>query len=63
LLLHGDADGVNPPSSSLGKEKFFRGVYQRVLIADAGHFPQREKPTEVLASLLRFFSQTSQTQA
>jgi pimeloyl-ACP methyl ester carboxylesterase len=37
-------------------------VYERVLIADAGHFPQREKPTEVLASLLRFFSQTSQTQ-
>jgi pimeloyl-ACP methyl ester carboxylesterase len=63
LLLHGDADGVNHPSSSLGKEKFFRGVYERVLIADAGHFPQREKPTEVLASLLRFFSQTSQTQA
>lgn len=55
LLLHGDVDGVNHPDSSLGKEGFFRGPYERVLIAGAGHFPQREKPAEVLAAVLGFF--------
>lgn len=55
LLLHGAADGVNHPDTSLGKEAFFSGIYERVLLAGAGHFPQREVPDDVLAALHRFF--------
>jgi len=55
LLLHGAADGVNHPDTSAGKEIFFRGPYERQLLAGVGHFPQRESPREVLAVLLHFF--------
>ncbi|MBC7484026.1 MAG: alpha/beta hydrolase [Rhizobacter sp.] len=54
LLLHGAADGVNHPDTSLGKEAFFGGRYERRLLAGVGHFPQREAPGEVLAALLHF---------
>jgi len=59
LLLHGAVDGVNHPDTSLGKEAFFSGPYQRQLLAGAGHFPQREVPDDVLAALLRFFEKTN----
>ena len=55
LLLHGAADGVNHPDTSVGKEVFFRGPYERQLLAGVGHFPQREAPSDVLAALLHFF--------
>ncbi len=55
LLLHGAEDGVNHPDTSLGKEVFFRGLYERLLLAGVGHFPQREAPAEVVAALLQFF--------
>ena len=54
LLLHGAADGVNHPDTSLDKEAFFKGVYKRHLLAGVGHFPQREAPGDVLAALLNF---------
>jgi pimeloyl-ACP methyl ester carboxylesterase len=59
LLLHGAADGVNHPDTSLGKGAFFSGPYERQLLAGAGHFPQREVPDDVLAALLRFFEKPS----
>ena len=54
LVLHGAVDGVNPPASSEGKERYFRGRYERRLLAGVGHFPQREAPAEVAAALLAF---------
>ena len=59
LLLHGVADGVNHPDTSLGKEVLFRGPYERKLLAGVGHFPQREAPAEVLAALLHFFESSA----
>ena len=59
LLLHGAADGVNHPDSSVGKEGFFSGPYERQLLDGVGHFPQREAPGEVLAALLDFFKPVS----
>lgn len=59
LLLHGAADGVNHPDTSLGKEVFFRGPYERRLLAGVGHFPQREAPAEVLDALLHFFERSA----
>jgi pimeloyl-ACP methyl ester carboxylesterase len=54
LLLHGSEDGANHPTTSEGKEKLFGDAYRRVLIKDAGHFPQREKSDEVIAEVMRW---------
>lgn len=54
LVLHGAADAVNHPDTSAGKEAFFRGPYERQLLAGVGHFPQREDPAAVTAAILRF---------
>lgn len=54
LVLHGAADGVNPPASSQGKERYFRRRYERRLLEGVGHFPQREAPAEVAAALVAF---------
>ena len=54
LVLHGTGDGVNPPASSAGKERYFRGRYERRLLAGVGHFPQREAPAAVAAAVLDF---------
>lgn len=54
LVLHGEADGVNPPAASAGKERYFSGRYERRLLPGVGHFPPREAPQAVAAELLRF---------
>lgn len=54
LMLHGGADGVSFLSTSAGKEGYFSGPYQRVVLDGLGHFPQREDPARVLAELLGF---------
>lgn len=54
LVLHGDADAVNHPDTSAGKEQLFRGRYERRLLEGVGHFPQREATPRVLAELVRF---------
>ncbi|MEW6344809.1 MAG: alpha/beta hydrolase [Paraburkholderia sp.] len=59
LVLHGDADACNHPDSSAGKERFFAGPYQRVVLKGVGHFPQREAPDEVASAILNFCGQGS----
>jgi pimeloyl-ACP methyl ester carboxylesterase len=54
LVIHGEADGCNHPESSAGKEAFFRGRYQRVLLPCVGHFPQREAADSVASEIFRF---------
>ena len=54
LVLHGTEDGVNPVQSSAGKERWFRGPYQRVVLEGLGHFPQRESPQRVEEEILTF---------
>jgi pimeloyl-ACP methyl ester carboxylesterase len=56
LVLHGGADPCNPPASSAGKEAFFSGRYERIVIEGVGHFPQREASQRVAGELLRFVS-------
>ena len=55
LVIHGAADAVNPVETSAGKEAFFSGRYERVLLDGIGHFPQREAPAAVAQALLDFF--------
>ena len=52
LMLHGTEDGANHPVTSEGKEHLFSGDYKRVLVPSAGHFPQREKPQQVIAEVM-----------
>ena len=54
LVLHGDADGVNPIQTSADKERWFTGRYQRTVMQGIGHFPQREAGTIVTEEILRF---------
>lgn len=54
LVLHGGADTCNHPDSSKGKEKFFTGQYERRVLEDIGHFPQREVPKLVATEILKF---------
>jgi pimeloyl-ACP methyl ester carboxylesterase len=56
LLLHGGADLCNDPASSAGRERFFTGRYERVVLDGVGHFPQREAPRAVADEILRFLN-------
>ncbi|MBK1689635.1 alpha/beta fold hydrolase [Rubrivivax gelatinosus] len=57
LVLHGAADGCNHPDSSLGREPFFDGRYERRVLEGVGHFPQREAAQQVGDAILRFCSE------
>ncbi|MGJ3626890.1 alpha/beta fold hydrolase [Sphingomonas sp. MMS24-JH45] len=52
LYLHGDADGVNPPSTATDVPSKFAGPFAAVTLAGVGHFPQREHPQAVARHLL-----------
>ena len=53
-VIHGGADPCNDPSASEGKEDFFAGQYQRVVLDRVGHFLQREAPEAVSEATVRF---------
>lgn len=57
LVIHGEADACNHPDSSGGRERFFTGPYERLLLDGVGHFPQRESPRRVSDAILRFYSE------
>jgi pimeloyl-ACP methyl ester carboxylesterase len=54
LVLHGQADAVNHPDTSAGKEGFFTSRYERLLLEGVGHFPQREAAQRGAREILRF---------
>lgn len=54
LVLHGSSDTCNHPDSSSGRERFFTGRYERLVLEGIGHFPQRESPRQVAEAILRF---------
>ncbi|MEK9774858.1 MAG: alpha/beta hydrolase, partial [Quisquiliibacterium sp.] len=56
LMLHGDDDRVTEPSSSENRQSLFSGPYRRELIAGSGHFPQRERPEQVIAQVRQFLA-------
>ena len=47
LTLMGRDDGATLPSSAEGKEALFTGPYRVDVVADSGHFVQREQPEAV----------------
>jgi pimeloyl-ACP methyl ester carboxylesterase len=56
LIIHGGADAVNTPETSAGRERFFKGRYERIVVDGIGHFPQREAPDRVGSELIRFLT-------
>jgi pimeloyl-ACP methyl ester carboxylesterase len=54
LVIHGGGDPCNDPSTSDGKEHYFAGRYQRIVLEGVGHFPQRETPKPVGEEIVRF---------
>jgi len=56
LVIQGLADGTVLPMSTEQKDEFFSGRYRRLTLADVGHFPMREAPAAVAASLIEHFA-------
>lgn len=56
LYIHGDADGVNPPSTAEDVRAKFAGPFARIIMTGVGHFPQRENPQAVVRHLLTLFA-------
>ena len=56
LVIHGGGDRVNDPSTSEGRENFFKSRYDRVVLDGLGHFPQREAPEAVALTITEFLA-------
>ena len=54
VYFQGLEDGVNPPELSVDLHKKFSGPFDRILLQNVGHFPQREDPETVAHELLMF---------
>jgi pimeloyl-ACP methyl ester carboxylesterase len=52
LMIQGESDLCDPPSESVGLERYFTADYERILIGEVGHFPHREAPGTVADVIL-----------
>ena len=55
LYFQGEADGINPPSSTRAVPSKFSGEFAMVSLPGVGHFPQREAPDAVGRELALHF--------
>ena len=51
IVLQGENDQVNPPTTSEGQEDLFTGHYERRLLAGVGHCPPAEAPNAVAKAI------------
>ncbi|KPH06219.1 alpha/beta hydrolase (plasmid) [Rhizobium acidisoli] len=54
IFVHGMEDGVTPVATSEDLHKKFTGPFERILLQNVGHFPQREDPEAVARELAVF---------
>jgi pimeloyl-ACP methyl ester carboxylesterase len=54
IYFQGMEDGVNPPGLSEDLYKKFDGPFDRIVLQNVGHFPQREDPETVARELALF---------
>ncbi|EJC72322.1 alpha/beta hydrolase [Rhizobium hidalgonense] len=54
IFIHGIEDGVAPLAMSESVREKFTGPFQRILLQNVGHFPQREDPEAVSRELAIF---------
>src|SRR5215468_2630760 len=52
IVLHGEGDGVSPPSASASHQRFFTGSYERRLVPSVGHNLPQEAPREFAEAIL-----------
>lgn len=53
IVVHGGADGVNPPAVSANSQRFFTGPYERVVWDGVGHNPPQEAPKLFAEAVLK----------
>jgi pimeloyl-ACP methyl ester carboxylesterase len=58
LVLHGAEDGVAPAARSQHHDRYFTGLYQRIVIPVVGHFLPREAPQTVVSGVLELLAAT-----
>jgi pimeloyl-ACP methyl ester carboxylesterase len=51
IVLQGENDQVNPPSTSEGHAEQFAGQYERRLLPNVGHCPPAEAPHKVAQAI------------
>ncbi len=54
IFIQGKEDGVTPAVMSEAVHQKFSGPFQRILLQNVGHFPQREDPETVARELVVF---------
>ena len=52
IIIHGEDDGATLPEASAHKEHYFTNTYTRRVLANVGHFVQRERPDLVIKAIL-----------
>jgi pimeloyl-ACP methyl ester carboxylesterase len=52
IVLHGEADGIQPPSASDSHSRFFTGPYERRVLPKIGHNPPQEAPKPFADAIL-----------
>ena len=57
VYFQGLEDGVNPPELSEHLHEKFSGPFERIILQNVGHFPQREDPQTVARELAIFLEQ------
>jgi pimeloyl-ACP methyl ester carboxylesterase len=53
IVLHGEADGVGTPATSIPRDQLFTGRFERIHLPLAGHFLSRENPEAVVSAVAR----------
>ncbi|MEZ2126211.1 MULTISPECIES: alpha/beta fold hydrolase [unclassified Sinorhizobium] len=56
LVLHGALDGCNLVETSAGKDEYFNGEYERIVLDAIGHFIPQEAPKQTVEAILRLAS-------
>jgi pimeloyl-ACP methyl ester carboxylesterase len=51
IVLHGEMDTVNPPSTSQEQKSQFSGYFERRLLPSVGHCPPAEDPEAVIRAI------------
>jgi pimeloyl-ACP methyl ester carboxylesterase len=54
MFIQGEEDGVTPAALSENVHQTFTGPFERILLQNVGHFPQREDPETVARELALF---------
>ena len=57
----GREDGADRPEESAGKEAYFPAGFRRTILEGVGHFPAREAPEAVSASIVDFLAGVAST--